>query len=112
MRVRRTAALVGTLFALLAGATLSAAPASAGEGATILYPTECGYTPGHFPGIDVEIQATYCKVVITPAGVVNAVLKAQIPEGYPIPQGTTSDDNCRDTVSATGRINGTCHFGP
>jgi hypothetical protein len=108
----RRSALVSAAFTILAaGAVAGAAPASAGNGAIVIRPDGCGFTPGSFPGVDVEIVGTNCLVVRTPGGPLTAHFTAQVPEGYTVAPGTYADGGpCRATVTPTGRINYVCHF--
>ena len=108
--MRRSTLVTATVTALAAGAIAAAAPASAGEGATVMRPAACGFTPGHFPGVDVGIVGTKCVVVATPGGPVNAHFTAQVPAGYTVAPGRYGDGGCVATVTPTGRINAMCHF--
>ena len=108
--MRRNALVTAAFTILAAGAVAGAAPASAADGATVSRP-ECGFTPGHFPGVDVEIVSTDCVVVQTPGGPVTAHFTAQVPEGYTVAPGVYADGGpCRVTVTPTGRIINVCHF--
>jgi hypothetical protein len=106
--MRRTAVATALFTGLVSTAVIGAAPASAG--AFIEHP-QCGFTAGSFPGVDVEIIASRCQVVHTPAGRVNAYFVAQVPKGYTIEPGVTRDGPCRVTVTPSRRITATCHFG-
>src|SRR5687768_6370829 len=108
--MRRTALITGAFTILAAGAVAGAAPASAGDGASVERP-QCGFTAGSFPGVDVEILSTRCQVVATPGGVVNARFTAQVPEGYTVEPGTYADGPCIVIVTPTGRITSVCQFG-
>jgi hypothetical protein len=110
--MRRSTLVTGAFTLLAASAVAGAAPASAAEGAEVIHP-QCGFTPNHFPGVDVEILSTNCTVVVTPAGLVNAQFTAQVPEGYTVEPGIYADANnpCMVTVTPTGRIINVCHFG-
>jgi hypothetical protein len=107
--MRRSALVTGAFTILAAAAVAGAAPAAAGDGASVQRP-QCGFTPGHFPGVDVEILSTSCLVVATPGGVVNAHFTAQVPEGYTVAPGIYPDGPCTSTVTPTGRITNVCHF--
>ena len=107
--MRRGALITGAFTILAAGAVAGAAPASAGDGASVERP-QCGFTAGSFPGVDVEIISTSCLVVGTPGGVVNAHFTAQVPEGYTVETGTYADGSCTSTVTPTGRIITVCQF--
>lgn len=41
----------------------------------------CGWTAGSFPGVEQEVTASYCKLVLTPAGGFHAVLRGELPGG-------------------------------
>lgn len=108
--MRRRAIVTGAFTILAAGAVAGAAPASAADGASVERP-QCGFTAGHFPGVDVEILSTSCQVVGTPGGVVNAHFTAQVPEGYTVEPGRYADGPCTAWVTPTGRITNVCQFG-
>src|SRR4051812_42284698 len=101
--MRRSALVTAAFTILAAGAVAGAAPASAGNGATVIRPDACGFTAGHFPGVDVEIVTSDCQVVFTPGGPVIAHFTAQVPAGYTVAPGTSSDGTCRTTVTPSGR---------
>jgi hypothetical protein len=78
-RLRATTTAL-TAAALALGGAVAAGPASA-AGAEVLYPPVCGWTADTFPGVDQEVLATYCKVVLTPSGGFSAVLRGRLPDG-------------------------------
>ena len=108
--MRRTALITGAFTILAAGAVAGAAPASAGDGA-IVERRQCGFTAGHFPGVDVEILSTSCLFVGTTGGVNNVHYTAQVPEGYTVEPGIYAGGPCRSIVTPTGRITTVCQFG-
>jgi hypothetical protein len=108
--MRRSALVTAAFTILAAGGFVAAAPASAADGANVMRP-DCGFTPGHFPGVDVEIRATDCLVVQTPGGPTTAHFTARVPEGFTVAPGVYADGGpCRTTVTPSGRITFVCHF--
>ena len=98
-----TIAVTAAVTACLGG-TLAAGPASAAR-AQIIYPPECGWTARSFPGVDQEVLASYCKVVLTPAGGFHAVLRGRLPDGTSVARTYVDrSDSCITVVTRSGRI--------
>lgn len=96
--------------ALLASA-VSVAPASAS--ALVLHPDGCGFTADTIDGVEGQISATSCTVVISAGGVLIANITGALPQGYSFKQAYVAGAPCDDAtgslrVTPTGRVMGTC----
>jgi hypothetical protein len=99
--------------------TAHAAPGSGDRGAAIEYRDNCGWGPDpEVPGseaitgtgITEFIPATYCKLVFTPSGRVNFVIRGLLPEGTSVHPALV--DEYGTVVTPSGRISGTGSFYP
>jgi hypothetical protein len=62
-------------------------------------------------GITETVHTSFCQIVFTPAGVANAVLRGQAPEGYEADRAVVDrHDFGRTVVTPSGRIIGTGQF--
>ena len=91
--LKRQIGWAGAAFSsIIIASVLGAAPASAG--AAVLYPDGCGWSAGSVEGIDEFIPATYCQVVVTPSGKLQATLTGQLPEGFTLKQAYVNLNDC------------------
>ena len=104
MSAQRVTVLVGAAALATALGVAVSGPVSA-AGAEIIYPPKCGWTPGHFPGVEQEVIASYCKVVLSPDGGFHAVLRGRLPDGTSVARTYVEHiPGCISLVTVSGRL--------
>jgi hypothetical protein len=108
-------ALRGIVVGIASLAVLLVLPGTASAGAEVVYPDGCGWGPDEtdpesIPGTGITefIPATYCKIVFTPSGRANFVIKGRLPEGTAVHPALRAPGV--GVVTPSGRINAAGSF--